>query len=90
MSEQGTLLYTDEAIRFIETITDPVTRTLVNMAFVQFVKRAHLGTPDRPRTDLDALYVVTTLRDFFSEHEVIARALEGEKVGAWFDEPERT
>jgi hypothetical protein len=86
MSDQGTLLYTDEAIRFIEQIEDPITRSLVNMAFVRLVRRIHMNKGDRPRTDLDALFLVTTLRDFFAEHKVLARTLEGEKVGAWFDD----
>src|SRR5215813_9266402 len=86
MGEQGTLLYCDEAVRFIEQISDPVTKALVNMAFVHLVKKVSLEKRDLPRSDLDMLYLVTTLKDYFSEHEVIARTLEGEKVGAWFDD----
>jgi hypothetical protein len=81
----GTLLNCDEAVRFIEQIQDPVTRNLVNMAFVHLVKTVHLEKRDLPRTDLDMLFLVTSLNDFFAEHDVIARTLEGEKVGAWFD-----
>lgn len=86
MSEQGALLYGDEASCFIETIDHPVTRTLVNMAWVRLVQRVYLLDGDRPRTDLDALFLVKTLRDFFAEHEVLTRALDGEKVGAWFED----
>jgi hypothetical protein len=86
MGEHGTLLYCDEALRFIEQIQDPVTKALVNMAFVHFVKKVHLEKQNFPRCDLDMLYLVTALKDFFSEHDVIARTLEGEKVGAWFEE----
>lgn len=82
----GTLLNCDEALRFIERISDPVTKNLVNMAFVHWVKRVNLEKRDLPRTDLDMLFLVTSLKDFFAEHAVIARTLEGEKVGAWFDE----
>jgi hypothetical protein len=85
MAEHGTLLYSDEAMRFIEQIQDSVTKNLVNMAFVHLVKRSHLEKRDFPRCDLDMLYVVTALKDFFSEHSVIARTLEGEKVGTWFE-----
>jgi hypothetical protein len=81
----GTLLNCDEAVRFIEQIQDPVTKNLVNMAFVHLVKTVHLEKRDLPRTDLDMLFLVTSLNDFFAEHDVIARTLEGEKVGAWFD-----
>ncbi len=81
----GTLLNCDEAVRFIEQIPDPVTKNLVNMAFVHLVKRVHLEKRDLPRTDLDMLFLVISLKDFFAEHDVIARTLEGEKVGAWFD-----
>ncbi len=86
MSEQGTLLHADEAIRFIESIEDPITRTLVNRAFVRFVQRLHLEKCEPPRSDLDAVFLVKTLRDFFSEHAVLARALAGDRVGAWFEE----
>jgi hypothetical protein len=41
---------------------------------------------DLPRTDLDMLFIVTSLKEFFAEHDVLARTLEGEKVGAWFDD----
>ena len=86
MEVHGTLRNCDEALRFIEQIADPVTKNLVNMAFVQFVKKVHTQQRISPQGDLDMLYVVTTLAEFFSEHDVIARTLEGEKVGAWFDE----
>ncbi len=82
----GTLLNCDEAVRFIEQIQDPVTRNLVNMAFVHLVKTVHLEKRDRPTTDLDMLFIVTSLKDFFAERDVIARTLAGEKVGAWFDD----
>jgi len=82
----GTLLHCDEAARFIERIQDPVTRNLVNMAFVHLVKQVHFEKRDLPTADLDMLFLVTSLQAFFAEHAVIARTLEGEKVGAWFDE----
>jgi hypothetical protein len=81
----GTLLNCNEAVRFIEQIQDPVTKNLVNMAFVHLVKTVHLEKRDLPTTDLDMLFLVTSFKDFFAEHDVIARTLEGEKVGAWFD-----
>ncbi len=84
MNEKGTLVNCDEAQRFIEQIQDPVTKTLVNMAFVHLVKKVHLEKRDLPNRDLDMFFVVTALKDFFAEHDVLARALEGEKVGVWF------
>ena len=82
----GTLLNCDEAVRFIDQIQDPVTKNLVNMAFVHLVKKVHLEKRDLPRADLDMLFLVASLKDFFAEHDVIARTLEGEKVGAWCDD----
>jgi hypothetical protein len=55
------------------------------MVFVHLVKKVHLEKRDLSRTDLDMLFLVTTLKDFFADHDVIARTLEGEKVGTWFD-----
>jgi hypothetical protein len=86
MIMHGALLNCDEAVRIIEQIQDPVTRTLVNMAFVHFVKAVHVEKRDPPQADLDMPFMVTVLRNFFAEHDVIARALEGETVGAWFDD----
>lgn len=86
MSNPGTLLYCGEAIRFIELIEDPVTKSFVNMAFVHLVKRVHLEKRDRPRCDLDMLFLVTSLKDIFAEHDVLAQTLQGEKVGAWFED----
>jgi hypothetical protein len=86
MNTPGTLLNCDEAVRFIEQIQDPVTKNLVNMAFVHLVKTVHLENRNLPKSNLDMLFLVTSLQPFFAEHDVIARTLEGEKVGAWFDE----
>ena len=88
MTEKGTLRHCDEALRFIEQISDPVTRTFVNMAFVHLVKKVQLEKQILPRTDVDMLFLVSALNDFFSEHDVLARTLAGEKVGAWFDDGE--
>jgi hypothetical protein len=85
MAEHGTLLNCDEAARFIEQIPDPVTKTLVNMAFVHLVKKVHLEKREIPKSDLDMLFLVKVLKEFFAEHGVIARTLDGEKVGAWFE-----
>jgi hypothetical protein len=82
----GTLLNCDEAVRFIEQIQDPVTRNLVNMAFVHVVKWVHLEKREPPRADFDMLFLVRSLKDFFAEHDVLARTLAGEQVGAWFEE----
>jgi hypothetical protein len=86
MNPQGTLIRSDEALRHISEISDPVTKNLVNMAFVHFVKTVHLEKKDRPTSDVDMLFLVKTLEGFFFEHDVLARTLEGEKVGAWFEE----
>lgn len=82
----GAFYNCDEAVQFISQIDDPVTKNLVNMVFVHLVKQAHLEQCRRPQTDVDMLFIVSSLKDFFAEHEVIARTLDGEKVGAWFDD----
>jgi hypothetical protein len=86
MTEQGHLIRSKEAFDYIERIEDPVTRALVKMAVVSLIQRTPLQKIDAPQTDLDLLYLVRALADFFAEHDVIARTLQGEKVGAWFDE----
>jgi hypothetical protein len=86
MAEPGTLVRCEAALRFIEQIPDLVTRALVNMAFVRLVKRVHLDKQAFPASDLDMLFLVRALGGFFGEHGVLARALRGERVGAWEDD----
>ena len=86
MAEHGTLKNCDEAGRFIDQITDPITRNFVNMAFWHLVKKVYIEKRDLPQTDVDMLFLVTALADFFSEHDVLTRTLAGEKVGAWFED----
>ena len=86
MRETGTLIKCDEAMRFIEEIPDPVTNSLVNMTFVHLVKNVHLDRRIPPSSDLDMLFLVSSLKDFFAEHSVLARTLDGEKVGTWFND----
>ncbi|MBY0228105.1 MAG: hypothetical protein K2W96_02375 [Gemmataceae bacterium] len=82
----GTLANCDEAQRPIEAIHDPVTKSLVNMAFVHLVKKVHLEKRGAPVGDLDMLFLVASLEEFFADRGVIARTLEGEQVGAWFED----
>ena len=58
-----------------------VTKNLVNMAIVHLVKRVHLEKRDPPQADLDLLFIVTSLQDFFAEHDVIAHAGRGKGGG---------
>ena len=87
MANQGTLIHGNEAFDFVETIQDPVTRNFVNMALVKFVVQVHMKR-DAPACDLDLLHVARVLEGFFAEHEVIARTLQGERVGAFWDDTE--
>jgi hypothetical protein len=89
MKDNGILLNCDEALQHIEMIPDPITKSLVNLAFVHLVKQVHLEKKIPLRNDLDMLFLVTSLKDFFAEHEVLARTLEGERVGAWFGDNTR-
>ena len=71
MDKHGILLDCDGATHFIQQIPDPVTRSLVNMAFVHLVKTVHLQKKAVPRSDLDMVFLVKALEGFFSEHDVI-------------------
>ena len=86
MSDRGSLTQCDKAQDFIDRIQDPVTRNLVTMAFMKFVLKVFTGKCEAPHGDLDMLYVVSVLEGFFAEHDVIARTLQGERVGAMFED----
>ena len=86
MKDTAKLIHIEDAMRFINQISDPVTRTLVHMSFVHLVTQIHVEKRIPLASDLDMKFLVTTLKDFFAEHDVLARTLQGEKVGAWFDD----
>ena len=56
------------------------------MALVHLIKRYHLEHRDTPRGDVDLLYLMSALKDYFVEHDVLRRTLAGEKLGSWFDD----
>ena len=86
MGSTGTLIHTDAAFRTIEEIHDPVTRHLTRMFCVDLVKTVALQRTDSLEGDLDMRFLAVACSKFFAEREVLARALEGEKVGAFFED----
>ena len=51
------------------------------MAIVHLVKRVHLEKRDPPQADLDLRFIVTSLQDFFAEHDVLAARRKGKRWG---------
>ena len=82
MDNQPVFVRYEDACEFIENVEDPITRNLLNMAFVKVVRRTSSG--NRPKPGFDILFCFETLADLFAEHDVIRRTLDGERVGALF------
>ena len=83
------LLRGDEAAELLERESNPVTKALLNNANYWLVRKFFTEN-NRPIADLDHRYVLELLRDIFKEHDVLARLLKGERVGAFFDEDDST
>lgn len=81
------LLRSDEAAELLEEEGDPVTKALLSNANYWLVRR-FFAEKNRPVADLDYRYLLELFRDIFSEHEILRRLLNGERVGAFFDEEE--
>lgn len=86
MEMTGSLLRCTEAQTLIDETVDPITQRLLRMAYVKYVASKYCGTPLPSLGDVDMLYVLTVLKDFLGEHDVLARTLNGEIVGAFFDD----
>jgi hypothetical protein len=86
MSERGELLYFNEAMEFIKGIQNPVTRNFLNMAVAHLIKSYHVEKQEFPRCDFDMLYFVRVLAGYYSRHDIIARTLAGERVGAFWED----
>lgn len=85
--EKTKTIRNEEAMAFLRSLSseDPITRSLVNNAMFHFTRRFH-SLNERPAADFDLLYFLEIMRDVFSQHEVLRRMLEGERVGAFFDD----
>jgi len=83
------LLRGDEAAELLERESNPVTKALLNNANYWLVRKFFTEN-NRPIADLDYRYVLELLRDIFKEHDVLARLLNGEHVGAFFGEDDAT
>jgi hypothetical protein len=83
------LLRSEEAAELLEREADPVTKALLNNANYWLVRK-FFAEKNRPVADLDYKYLLELFRDVFSEHETIRRLLNGERVGAFFDEEDST
>ena len=73
-----------EAGQFISEITDPVTKALVSNAHFHLFRR--LTEKRFPKGSFDMRFFVEVMAEMFSNHDVVRRLLEGERVGAFFDD----
>lgn len=83
MNNRG-FIRSEEAGQFIESLTDPVTKILVNNAHYHLYRR--LAEKRLPAGEFDMQFYVEVMAEMFSEHDVLKRMLAGERVGAFFDE----
>jgi hypothetical protein len=84
MASNGGFINSEEAGQFIESLTDPVTKILVNNAHYRLYKR--LAERRLPVGEFDMRFYVEVMAEMLSEHDVLKRMLGGERVGAFFDE----
>lgn len=87
MANMGGFIRSEEAGEFIESLTDPVTKILVNNAHYHLYKR--LAEKRLPEGDFDMRFYVEVMAEMFSEHDVLKRMLAGENVGAFFFDDEK-
>lgn len=69
----------------MRAVGDPITSHLVNMMIHRLLRRYHIHK-DRPVVDLDLLFFVQVVIDTLSDHKVLRRILNGEVVGALYDD----
>jgi hypothetical protein len=79
------LLRHREALEFIDSIKDPITRRLV-MSAQFFVLKALEPGRERPVADFDVRFFVGAIEEFCQRHDILRSYLNGERVGEWWDE----
>jgi hypothetical protein len=77
----------DEAMALLRSLEDgdAITKILVNNAMFHLLRRVNTRR-ELPVRDFDVMYFVELMREMFSEHDVLKRMLDGERVGAFFDD----
>jgi hypothetical protein len=83
--QEGEMIRTEEATDRMRSVNDPITTHLINKAMHHLIRRYQLQK-DRPTSDLDLDYLVALLIDVFSDHNALKRILNGETVGALYDD----
>jgi hypothetical protein len=73
-----------EAAQFIAGISNPITKALVNNAHFHLFRR--LAEERFPVGSFDMRFFVEVLAEMFSEHDALRMILDGERVGAFFDD----
>lgn len=84
MTNNACFIRSEEAGQFIEALTDPVTKILVNNAHYHLYRR--LAEKRLPAGEFDMRFYVEVMAEMFSDHGVLRRMLSGERVGAFFDD----
>lgn len=81
------MLHRQEALNYLDSISDPVTRRLAHRAHFLVLKR--FAENDRlPTKDFDMRFFAEVLDQFCRQHEVLKDLLDGKAVGEWWPEPE--
>ncbi|HEX5661252.1 MAG TPA: hypothetical protein VFX59_28880 [Polyangiales bacterium] len=70
----------DRAGEFLDTITDPVVRNLVGMAFANV--RLELGTGNLPDAPFDVNYFVRLVHMTLKRTDVVRAILDGQSIAA--------
>ena len=72
-----------EAMKYIDTIDDAVTKRLVHRAQF-FALRRFAERKDRPKADFDFLFFAHVMKDFCEQHDVLREVLGGKDDGGWW------
>ena len=76
----------DQAGSHLLSISDDITRNFINMIYTTAIRRCRFDKDDIPDGDFDMAFFVRVLEDFFSDKDAVKRTLNGERVGAMFDD----
>lgn len=85
MAEQSHgFIRSEEAGQFIESISDPITKLLVNHANYHLYRR--VAEKRLPIGDFDTRFYAEVMAEMFSNRDTMKQMLDGERLGAFFDE----
>jgi hypothetical protein len=83
---ENKLINGEAAAAYLSEVSDPIMKTIMDMACTIIVMKYNHPVTHRLEADLDLRFLAEVLVELFADRELVKRVVAGERPGAWDDE----